>query len=209
MEASLNAFFRFSSLAVSEPAVDSEAVFRAIARMRRERATIPDAIEEMTYYISANADFAFGYLDQERREVYLWRSPDRPLVIFDARKLNLGKWFCSTEEIFIDAWMSIKGPLGMLKKVSKNETVPYRLYCIKAGKRSDLDLKKVRDLRHQERWISHVTDMDYAEQDLCSFDEDDLLNDLDEDQSEKQLSLGGLASRLWEKDKRFLKGDGE
>lgn len=196
---------------VAKPAVDSEAVFRAIARMRREGATIPDAIEEVTYYISSNADFAFAYLDQDSRDVYLWRSPDRPLTIFDAGKLNLGKWFCSTEEIFIDAWMSIKGPLGMLKKVSHFEAVPYRLYRIKAGKRSDLVSKKIRDLRHQERWsysASHDENYTYG------FDEDDLLKSMDEDKgdrsacTDKQLSLGSVSSRLWEHDKHFLKGKG-
>ncbi len=95
------------------------------------------------------ADFAFAYLNGEEKAVYLWRSPDRPLVIIDARKLGLGRWFCSTPEIFGAAWNLLRGALGDPRKVSKFHAVPYRLYRVADD--GEFEVEPVRDLKHTSK----------------------------------------------------------
>ncbi|HPC03053.1 MAG TPA: hypothetical protein PLE04_04705, partial [Syntrophales bacterium] len=94
-------------------------------------------------------DFAFAYLNGFEKAVYLWRSPDRPLTVIDARGLNLGRWFCSTPEIFKDAWSILRGALGDLRKLSKFEAVPYRLYRVADD--GEFEVEPVRELRHTSR----------------------------------------------------------
>jgi hypothetical protein len=108
-----------------------------------------DAIEEVTNFISPRADFAFAYLNGVEKAIYLWRSPDRPLTVIDARRLNLGWWFCSTPEIFKDAWSILRGALGDLRKVSKFEAVPYRLYRVADD--GEFEVEPVRELKHTSR----------------------------------------------------------
>lgn len=135
--------------AVAEPDVDSEVVFRAIAKLQEKGMDIVDAIESVTEFISADADFAFVYLDTSKQSIYMWRSNDRPLCIIDARKLGLGRWFCSTKEIFTAAWNMLRGALGPLKKVSYFDAKPYRLY--KAVNDGKFEIEPVRELKRQER----------------------------------------------------------
>ena len=134
---------------VGKTSVDSEAAFRAIARLQNRGLDVVDAIDDVTESISRDADFAFAYLNTAENALYLWRSPDRPLVVLDARKLGLGRWFCSTEEIFRKAWELLAGALGDIGKISCFEAYPYRLYrCADDGA---YEVEPVRDLRHKPR----------------------------------------------------------
>jgi hypothetical protein len=129
--------------------VDSAVALGAIGKLQFQGYGVIDAIEEVTNFISPRADFAFAYLNGFEKAVYLWRSPDRPLTVIDARRLNLGRWFCSTQEIFKDAWSILRGALGDLKKVSKFEAVPYRLYRVADD--GEFEVEPVRELKHTSR----------------------------------------------------------
>ncbi|MDX9823192.1 MAG: hypothetical protein RBT20_14760 [Syntrophales bacterium] len=136
--------------------VDSAVALGAIGKLQFQGYGVIDAIEEVTNFISPKADFAFAYLNGTEKAVYLWRSPDRPLTVIDARRLNLGRWFCSTSEIFKDAWSILRGALGDLKKVSKFEAVPYRLYRVADD--GEFEVEPVRELKHTSRltWYGGV-----------------------------------------------------
>ena len=129
--------------------VDSAVALGAIGKLQLQGYGVIDAIEEVTNFISPMADFAFAYLNGFEKAVYLWRSPDRPLTVIDARRLNLGRWFCSTPEIFKDAWSLLRGALGDLRKVSKFEAVPYRLYRVADD--GEFEVEPVRELKHTSR----------------------------------------------------------
>jgi len=129
--------------------VDSAVALAAIGKLQSQGHGVIEAIEEVTNFISPMADFAFAYLNGEEKAVYLWRSPDRPLVIIDARKLCLGRWFCSTSEIFTSAWNLLRGALGDLKKVSKFEAKPYRLYRVADD--GEFEVEPVRDLKYTRK----------------------------------------------------------
>jgi len=129
--------------------VDSAVALGAIGKLQLQGYEVIDAIEEVTNFISPRADFAFAYLNGFEKAVYLWRSPDRPLTVIDARRLNLGRWFCSTPEIFKDAWNILRGALGDLRKVSKFEAVPYRLYRVADD--GEFEVEPVRELKHTSR----------------------------------------------------------
>lgn len=131
--------------------VDSAVAFGAIGKLQLQGYGVTDAIEEVTNFISPRADFAFAYLNGFEKAVYLWRSPDRPLTVIDARRLNLGRWFCSTPEIFADAWSILRGALGDLRKVTKFEAVPYRLYRVADD--GEFEVEPVRELRHTSRLV--------------------------------------------------------
>lgn len=83
-----------------EPEVDSKSVFMAISTLENRGINTYDAIEEVTEFISGHADFAFIYMDTARKRFLMWRSENRPMIIVDARELNLGRWICSTNAIF-------------------------------------------------------------------------------------------------------------
>jgi len=129
--------------------VDSAVALGAIGKLQLQGYEVIDAIEEVTNFISPKADFAFAYLNGVEKAIYLWRSPDRPLTVIDARRLNLGRWFCSTPEIFRDAWSILRGALGDLRKVSKFEAVPYRLYRVADD--GEFEVEPVRELKHASR----------------------------------------------------------
>ncbi len=134
---------------ITEPDVDSEAVFRAIGKMQQRGMSVVDAIESITEFISASADFAFVWLDTSEQAMYLWRSPDRPLCIIDARRLDLGRWFCSTPEIYRNAWNMVAGALGDISKCRRFEAKPYRLYRIADD--GAFEVETVKDLRYRKR----------------------------------------------------------
>jgi hypothetical protein len=129
--------------------VDSAVALGAIGKLQLQGYEVTDAIEEVTNFISPRADFAFAYLNGTEKAIYLWRSPDRPLTVIDARRLNLGRWFCSTPEIFADAWSILRGALGDLRKVTKFEAVPYRLYRVADD--GEFEAEPVRELKHTSR----------------------------------------------------------
>jgi|GEM_PF-891592 len=136
---------------VNEPDVDSEVVFRAIAALQNKGKSIPEAIASVTKFISANADFAFAYLDAATGDVYAWRSMERPLVVIDARKTLVGgRFFCSTKEIFKAAWSSLRGLTGSGKKVSFFDARPYALYKFSAKRPYEVDA--IMELPHKSRW---------------------------------------------------------
>ncbi len=111
--------------------VDSEVYFRAISRRAAagEKGLL-DAIEEVTAFIAPRADFTCLWLEPAWRSLYFWRSKERPLSVFDARGLGLGRYLCSTVEIFSDAWGQIRGMLPSIKKVSCFEAKPYSIYRV-------------------------------------------------------------------------------
>ena len=149
---------------VNEAAVDSEVVFRAIAKMQNREKGVTDAIEDITDFISGSADFAFAYLEASERAIYLWRSPERPLAVFDARKLGLGRWFCSTEEIFVHAWCLLRGALGDIRKVTCFEAKPFRLYRVADDGVFEVDA--VKELKHQSRAKKESGSLLFRQQDL-------------------------------------------
>lgn len=135
--------------------VDSAVALAAIGKLQSCGCSVADAIEEVTNFISPAADFAFAYLNSEEKAVYLWRSSERPLVIIDARKLGLGRWFCSTAEIFTAAWNLLRGALGDLRKVSKFDALPYRLYRVVDD--GQFEVESIRDMKHTSKF-SEFTD---------------------------------------------------
>jgi hypothetical protein len=144
--------------------VDSAVVLKAIGKVQSQGHGVVDAIEEVTNFISPKADFAFAYLNGDEKAVYLWRSPDRPLTIIDARKLGLGRWFCSTPEIFAAAWNILRGALGDLKKVSRFDARPYRLYRVADD--GKFEVEPVRDLKHTRRFVGYHHFDDDSDSDL-------------------------------------------
>lgn len=144
--------------------VDSAVVLKAMGKVQSQGHGVVDAIEEVTNFISPKADFVFAYLNGDEKAVYLWRSPDRPLTIIDARKLGLGRWFCSTPEIFSTAWSILRGALGDLRKVSKFEAVPYRLYRVADD--GEFEVEPVRDLKHTRRFVGYHHADDDSDSDL-------------------------------------------
>jgi predicted glutamine amidotransferase len=130
--------------------VDSEVYFRAIGRKAgRTEETLLEAIEEVTTFIAPRADFACLWLEPAWRSLYFWRSPDRPLAVFDARKLGLGRFFCSTVEIFSDAWGTVRGCLPSIKKVETFEARPYSVYRVRDD--GVWEVERIRDLKVPER----------------------------------------------------------
>lgn len=118
---------------IKKPDVDSEAIIRAIAYMKMTCGSNSEAIQRVTEWISAKTSFACAYMDPMEKNIYLWRNTERPLHIFDAREHGLGRWFCSTPEIFSAAWERHRGALGDKSKVKMFSLVPGRLYCLHEG----------------------------------------------------------------------------
>ena len=131
---------------VKDYPVDSEVYFRAIGRKGgRTEEELLGAIEEVTSFIAPKADFACLWLEPAWRSLYFWRSPNRPLSVFDARKLGLGRYFASTVEIFSDAWGAVRGCLPSIKKVQTFETRPYSIYRVKDD--GVWEVERIRDLQ--------------------------------------------------------------
>ncbi len=135
---------------VKDYPVDSEVYFRAIGRRAgKSEEDLLRAIEEVTGFITPRADFACLWLEPFSRSLYFWRSPDRPLFVFDGRKLGLGRYLCSTVEIFSDAWGSVRGCLPSIRKVETFETRPYSVYRVKDD--GVWEVERIRDLPVPER----------------------------------------------------------
>ena len=117
---------------VVESPVDSETVLRAIVRgAGTSERELVESIEGITREIRPHADFAFLYLDPGKKGIYFWRSPERPLVVLDARKVGLGRWFCSTVEIFVRAWKPLRGFLPSISKASVFDAKAFTLYRVR------------------------------------------------------------------------------
>lgn len=116
---------------VSHAPVDSETALRAIAHHSgSSESDLIQAIETVTLEIYEEGNFAFLYLNPQTKTIYFWRSPDRPLIVFDARNVGLGRWLASTAEIFATAWRPLIGLLPSIKRVSYFETRPYTIYRV-------------------------------------------------------------------------------
>lgn len=129
--------------------VDSEVYFRAIGRKAgKSEEELLGAIAEVTSYIAPRADFACLWLEPAWRSLYFWRSPERPLAVFDARKVELGRFFCSTSDIFSNAWGCVRGCLPSIKKVEFFEARPYSIYRVRDDDRWEVE--RVRDIPVQK-----------------------------------------------------------
>lgn len=127
--------------------VDSETMFRAVASLQRRGMMTIDAISEVAESVSDISEFACAYLDTgvadpRDRCLYLWRSQGRPLCIIDARALGLGRFFCSTKELFLRAWGVLRGYLGSSAKLDIFEAKPWRLYKVAADGVCEVDAVK-------------------------------------------------------------------
>ena len=132
--------------------VDSEVFFRAIGRHAgRTEKDLLDSIEVVVCFVQVRADFASVWLDVgfSPPALYLFRSPERPLAVFDARKVGLGRWFASTIDIFSSAWGSVRGYLPPIRKVSYFEPKPYSIYRVVDDGRWEIE--RVRDIAVERR----------------------------------------------------------
>jgi len=128
--------------------VDSETFFRVLAKMLRDGADVVEAIEELTYFISDKAEFAFAYMTP--KEIFLWRNEGRPLAIFDFRSVGLGRFFASTRTMMEKALrLAIPKASKKFKKVTSFEAVPYRLYRMSLD--DNYEVVAVKDLKYREK----------------------------------------------------------
>jgi predicted glutamine amidotransferase len=131
---------------VKDRPVDSEVFFRAIGRKAgHTEKDLLDSIEEVVRFTQPRADFACLWMEPTWRSLYFWRSNERPLAIFDARKMGLGRFLCSTVPIFSNAWGMIRGCLPSLKKVSYFEAKPLAIYRVKDD--ADGEVEKLREIK--------------------------------------------------------------
>lgn len=108
--------------------VDSETFFWALQALQNRGKTLGEAIKMLSEFIGNQGAYAFAYMTQD--SVYLWRSDTRPLSVFDLRctgKGNLGRWFCSTPEMFKKG-LNIAGFDTL--QYSGFDVKPYRLYRV-------------------------------------------------------------------------------
>jgi hypothetical protein len=131
---------------VNEADVDSETFFRVIAKLQNQGESVVDAIETATHFISDSGNFAFAYMTA--KEIFLWRNEQRPLCVFDARKVGMGRFFASTLEMFTKAWQWAC-PEVDIKKVSYFEAKPYRLYRMAVNTTPKYEIEAVKDLKHK------------------------------------------------------------
>lgn len=125
---------------VQKASVDSETALRAIAHHAgSSESDLIKSIEAVTAQINNEGNFAFLYLDPQSKAIYFWRSPDRPLTIFDARKVGLGRWLTSTPEIFVSAWRPLMGLLPSIDRVSYFEARPYTVYRVADDERFEVE----------------------------------------------------------------------
>lgn len=129
---------------VKTPDVDSEAVFRCIAKLQKDGFSVEEAIFKVTEDISGDSAFAFAFLSPGDNAIYLWKNSERPCYIFDARKHGLGRWYCSKKEIMATAWGSLRGLLGDISKVSAFPQQNGRLYKMPCT--GDLKIQVIGDI---------------------------------------------------------------
>ena len=125
--------------------VDSEVYFRAIGREAgKDEGTLVGAIDQVTQFIAPRADFACLWMEPAWRTLYFRRSGGRPLVVIDARGVGLGRFLCSTIEIFSAAWGQIRGMLPSLKKVEFFEARPHSIYRVKDD--GEWEVERIHDI---------------------------------------------------------------
>lgn len=143
---------------VNKAPVDSETYFRCVAKLQNSGKDKVDAIETVTHFISDKGDFAFAYMTE--REVYLWRNEQRPLSIFDARSLGMGRFFASTKQMFEKAW-ALACPHLDISKVTCFEAKPYRLYRMAVNTKPAYEVEAVKDLKKKEKPKLNTAYFDY------------------------------------------------
>ena len=112
----------------SKPFVDSEIFFWALANLQNSGLSTLDSFKEVIKATSKHSDFAVAYMETEEKALYLIRSHTRPLIIIDANHIGMGRFFCSTPDIFKSAW--IEPVLGPIQGASYQNVKPYHLYRI-------------------------------------------------------------------------------
>jgi len=145
---------------VKEADVDSETCLNAIAAQKTKGVSLDKAIDKVVDFISMEADFAFAYIDSVHETLYLWRNLGRPLSIIDARPYGMGRWFCSTKEIFLAAWGTLRGFLGDPKDLEFFEAYPYRLYKVSVD--GTFEVEGVKELTHKIRPVPSREPVEYA-----------------------------------------------
>jgi len=131
----------------SKAKVDSETFFWAIQELQNNGKSLEDAIAEVTEFISAEGEFAFAYMAPDA--VYLWRSEGRPLVVFDMRENNLGRWFASTKDMMQKA-LKISG-VDLKEKVTYFELKPFKLYKLGHKTNPAWEVEPIRELPRKEK----------------------------------------------------------
>ena len=131
---------------IKKHAVDSATFFHCLAKVAESKGLVT-SIEEVTYEASLTGDFAFAVM--RRNEIYLWRNESRPLCIFDLREEGLGRFFCSTKEMFEKA-LSLSG-VSLKNKIKHFEAEPYRLYKVGHNTSPKLEVEVIKDLKHKEK----------------------------------------------------------
>ena len=126
--------------------VDSATFFLCLAKVAESKGLVA-AIEEVTYEASLTGDFAFAVM--RRNEIYLWRNDARPLHFFDLREEGLGRFFCSTKEMFEKALLL--GGVSLKGKIRHFEATPYRLYKMGHKTSPRFEVEAVKDLKHKEK----------------------------------------------------------
>lgn len=129
--------------------VDSEVYFRAIGREAgKDEASLVGAIDRVTQFIAPRADFACLWMEPAWRTLYFWRSEGRPLSVIDARAVGLGRFLCSTVEIFSAAWGQIRGMLPSIKKTEFFEARPFSIYRVKDD--GEWEVERIHDIAHSK-----------------------------------------------------------
>ena len=131
---------------IKKQAVDSATFFHCLAKVAESKGLVA-AIEEVTNEASLTGDFAFAMM--RRNEIYLWRNESRPLCIFDLREEGLGRFFCSTKEMFEKA-LSLSR-VSLKNKIKHFEAEPYRLYKVGHNTSPKLEVEAIKDLKHKEK----------------------------------------------------------
>jgi len=109
----------------SKSKVDSETFFWALQALQNGGKSLEEAIQTLTAFIGNEGAYAFAYMTTD--SVYLWRSEGRPLSAFDLRGENLGRWFCSTPEMFKKG-LKIAGYDSL--QYTGFDVKPFRLYRV-------------------------------------------------------------------------------
>jgi len=126
----------------SKSNVDSETFFWALQALQNGGKGLEESIQTLTGFIGSEGAYAFAYMTTD--SVYLWRSEGRPLSVFDLRESNLGRWFCSTPEMFKKG-LQIAG-VTKLQGGSSFDVKPFRLYRVGHKTTPALEVEAVCDL---------------------------------------------------------------
>lgn len=113
--------------------VDSLVVFNKVVTLKREnRMSLVDAFRSVFGQITKEdlGNYAVLYFDSATKRIYAFRDKERPLYAIQTR--NLGLWYCSTFDIFKEAYtyLRVVKVLPSLEKEITNVMMlePYKIY---------------------------------------------------------------------------------